>query len=79
MSMSRKATILQYYGSQDDSRCGYCSNPSSSQSHGNKTFFRIFFMDNRTAVLKIIFQFAKQRNGCLIYLFKNYVFLCTSV
>lgn len=32
--MSQKATIVNYYGSQDDSRCGYCSTTNSSQSHG---------------------------------------------
>lgn len=32
--MSRKVTIINYYGSQDDSRCGYCSTTDSSQSHG---------------------------------------------
>lgn len=42
-------------------------------------FLEFFFMNNRTAFFKIVFQFAKQRNGCLIYLFKNYVFFCTSV
>lgn len=36
--MSRKVTIVNYYGSQDDSRCGYCSNSNSSQSHGKKEY-----------------------------------------
>lgn len=36
--MSRKVTIVNYYGSQDDSRCGYCSTTDSSQSHGNFNF-----------------------------------------
>ncbi|XP_031630480.1 arginyl-tRNA--protein transferase 1 isoform X1 [Contarinia nasturtii] len=32
--MSRKATIVNYYGPQGNSRCGYCNNSNSSQSHG---------------------------------------------
>lgn len=35
--MSRKLTVVNYYGAQDDSRCGYCARPNTSQSHGNKS------------------------------------------
>lgn len=39
--MSRKVTIVNYYGSQDDSRCGYCSNTNTSQSHGTIELFTV--------------------------------------
>lgn len=30
----RRATVINYYGAQDDGKCGYCGCADTSQSHG---------------------------------------------